>query len=395
MGQIEKTVFLSYRRTNALAARAIFQNLTHHGFDVFLDFHGIASGDFETVILENIRARAHFVVLLTPSALETCGQPGDWLRREIEFAIAAKRNIVPLMLEGFSFNSPGIKGQLTGKLEVLRNYNAISVPAEFFDEAMDRLRTKFLNIPLEMVLHPASASAVGAAKAEQRAASAVPAVTAVELTAEEWFERGSASEDLVEQIRCFSRAIELRPNYAFAFNCRGNARFSQGDREGAMWDYNQAIRLDPNLDNAFCNRAKLRARSGDSAAAIADLVEGIRLNPNDVEALESLGVFQAQAGDFEDALKSFERAISIDPLNAELFVDRGSVRGELGDLEGALRDYEECLRLEPANERAAKLLDLARRVVDLNRQLAEANSQVADAERELADAEREEAERDN
>jgi hypothetical protein len=35
MERIEKTVFLSYRRTNFPWALAIFQNLTHNGFDVF------------------------------------------------------------------------------------------------------------------------------------------------------------------------------------------------------------------------------------------------------------------------------------------------------------------------------------------------------------------------
>ena len=56
------------------------------------------SGDFERIILGNITARAHFLVLLTPSALERCDDPGDWLRREIETALANQRNIVPLML---------------------------------------------------------------------------------------------------------------------------------------------------------------------------------------------------------------------------------------------------------------------------------------------------------
>ena len=46
MGRIEKTVFVSYRRTNAPWALSIFQNLTQHGYDVFFDFEGIASGDF-------------------------------------------------------------------------------------------------------------------------------------------------------------------------------------------------------------------------------------------------------------------------------------------------------------------------------------------------------------
>jgi len=114
MERIEKTVFISYRRTNIPWALAIFQNLTQYGYDVFFDYNGIASGDFEGVILGNITARAHFLVLLTPSALEHCGEPADWLRREIETALGSRRNIVPLMLEGFDFGSPKIASQLTG-----------------------------------------------------------------------------------------------------------------------------------------------------------------------------------------------------------------------------------------------------------------------------------------
>jgi hypothetical protein len=63
---VEKTVFISYRRTNIFLALAISQNLTHNGLDVFLDYQGIASGDSERVILEKIRARAHCLVVLTP-----------------------------------------------------------------------------------------------------------------------------------------------------------------------------------------------------------------------------------------------------------------------------------------------------------------------------------------
>lgn len=72
METVQRTVFISYRRTNFPWALAIYQNLTHHGLDVFFDYKGIASGDFESVIVGNIQSRAHFLVLLTPSALEDC-----------------------------------------------------------------------------------------------------------------------------------------------------------------------------------------------------------------------------------------------------------------------------------------------------------------------------------
>ena len=49
--RIEKTVFISYRRTNTFHARAVHQALCGRGYDVFLDVESISSGAFEQVIL--------------------------------------------------------------------------------------------------------------------------------------------------------------------------------------------------------------------------------------------------------------------------------------------------------------------------------------------------------
>jgi hypothetical protein len=169
MGRIEKTVFVSYRRTDEPWGLAIFQDLTQHGYDVFIDYDGIASGNFETVIFDNIRARAHFLVLLTPTALDRCDNPNDWMP-EIEAALDSRRNIVPVMLSGFSFSTGS---QLTGKLAMLNRYNGIEIPkARFFSPEMDRLRNTFLNVPVDAVLHPASYSARRIAKEQKVKAAA-------------------------------------------------------------------------------------------------------------------------------------------------------------------------------------------------------------------------------
>src|SRR6516164_595755 len=146
MGRIEKTVFISYRRTDESWGLAVFENLTKHGYDVFIDYDGIASGNFEAVISENIKSRAHFLVLLTPTALERCSDPKDWMRREIEAALDSRRNIVPLMFEGFNFSTVS---QLTGKLAALQQYNGLFVPMAYFPQALERLRNKFLNVPID------------------------------------------------------------------------------------------------------------------------------------------------------------------------------------------------------------------------------------------------------
>jgi tetratricopeptide (TPR) repeat protein len=210
-------------------------------------------GHFESVILGTITSQAHFLVLLTPSALERCDDPADWLRREIETALDGHRNIVPLMLEGFDFGTPSIASGLTGKLALLKKYNGMSVSVEYFDAAMQKLREKFLNVPLTAVLHPASRSAQQAATQQKTAAQMAPPVPEEELTAQQWFERGFAAADLDEKLRFYTEAIRLKPDYAEAFNNRGYVRRDKGDVEGALRDYNEAIRLKP-FAEAFINR---------------------------------------------------------------------------------------------------------------------------------------------
>jgi formylglycine-generating enzyme required for sulfatase activity len=170
MARIEKTVFISYRRTDVYTALAVYENLKNQGYDVFFDYRSISSGDFEQIITSNIKARAHFLLILTPTALDRCNEPGDWLRREIETAIDEKRNIIPLFFNGFQFGDPSVTQKLTGKLKNLSRYNGLNVHEDYFDEAMHRLPVQYLNIPLDTVLHPVSTEVQRVVRAEQVAA---------------------------------------------------------------------------------------------------------------------------------------------------------------------------------------------------------------------------------
>lgn len=171
MSGSEKTVFISYRRKDMYEALAVYQYLTSQQYDVFLDYTSIPSGDFEQIIVSNIKARAHFVIILTPTALDRCSEPGDWLKREIETAIDEKRNIVPLFFDDFSFGAPGVAGKLTGKLEALKHYNGLDIPTGYFTEAMERLCEKYLSIPLDAVIHPVPTEVRKAVEDQQVAVS--------------------------------------------------------------------------------------------------------------------------------------------------------------------------------------------------------------------------------
>lgn len=144
----QKTVFISYRRAiSKHLARSIFMDLRSNGWDVFLDVNTIDSGDFDRIILNQIAARAHFILLISKGSLERCANPGDWVLREIEEAVRLNRNIVPIVEEEMSLLQQEIS-YLPEKLrEIIAKKNALPLPHFFFDPAMDMLRTRFLKTP--------------------------------------------------------------------------------------------------------------------------------------------------------------------------------------------------------------------------------------------------------
>jgi tetratricopeptide (TPR) repeat protein len=351
-GRIEKTVFISYRRANKPWTLFIYQNLTNHGYDVFIDFQNINSGNFETAILDNIRARAHFVVVLTPSALEDCKNPGDWLRREIETAMDEKHNIVPLMVEGFDFGSPLIKKALTGKLATLSQINGLRLPDDYPFEAMDRLRERYLNIALSDVNLPVlQPEAREIALAEKSAANEEPPVKEAQLTAQTWFERGYTflvASNFDESIRCYTEAIRLDPRFDFAYVSRGLARSRKGDVNGAFGDYNRAIKLKSRaMYYAFRGNAHLDKR--DFKRAMADYHKAINLDPES----SNLYYYRCDAyhdkGDLDAALADYTKAIHLDPEDADAYSNRGDVWEAKGNIDGAITDYNEAIRLDPDN----------------------------------------------
>jgi tetratricopeptide (TPR) repeat protein len=352
--RIEKTVFISYRRTNLPWALFIYQNLTMHGYDVFFDYQSIDSGNFEKVILDNIRARAHFIVVLTSSALENCKKPGDWLRREIETAMDENRNIVPLMVENFDFGSPLVKEALTGKLSTLSTYNGLPVPNAYALEAMDRLRERYLNKALSDVPMPAlQLEAQKMTEIQKSAANEAAPVEEEQLTAQTWFERGYVFADdknLDEAIRCFTEAVRLSPNFARAYWMRGDALEQKGNLDEAIADYDQAIHLgsDNNETCIFYAFRGLAQRARNNLDdAITDFSNSINLCPDDGRVYSFRAHTYRQKGDLENAIVDFSEAIRLDPDLTSTYSGRGSAYYGIGDLDSAIEDYTEAIRRVP------------------------------------------------
>lgn len=129
-------IFISYRRTAYDTANLIAEKLRNAGYSVFFDIDTLTSGKFNEQLLEVIKGCKDFILVLPENALERCSDENDWIRREVLCAIEFKKNIIPIMLDGF--NWPSILPQ---GMEELPNYQAITaVNHEFFDMAVNRMK---------------------------------------------------------------------------------------------------------------------------------------------------------------------------------------------------------------------------------------------------------------
>jgi tetratricopeptide (TPR) repeat protein len=345
---LEKTVFFSYRRINVYAARAVYQDLTSHGYDCFLDYESINAGSFEQVILTQIAARAHFVLILAPGVLDRCADPGDWLRREIEYALELKRSIIPLLFDGFRFRE--VRQNLTGKLKVLPKYNALEVHSAYFEEAMERLRARFLAQPLAVVLHPMPSED----EITQPRTDDETQPTAV--SAQDWLERGFRRDpqDRRGKIADYTEALQRDPTLAVAYHNRGWNRDELGDAEGAIADYTEALRLNPRFTAAYVNRSASRGRQGDYEGAIADATLAVLLNPRLAEAYYNRGVAYTRSGDLERAVTDFTIVIDLNPMYVEAYRWRGIAYQNQGNLAGANRDFGLYIKLDGTDSNQAQ-----------------------------------------
>jgi len=143
----QNTVFISYRRSlSKHLARSIYLDLRMNDWDVFLDVNTIDSGDFDRIILNQIGARAHFILLISKGSLKRCVNEGDWVLREIQEAVALDRNIVPIIEEDADFTTELAYLPLPLRQTIERK-SGLPFLHFYFDAAMDMLRKRFLKTP--------------------------------------------------------------------------------------------------------------------------------------------------------------------------------------------------------------------------------------------------------
>ncbi len=99
-------IFISYPRTKygSLVARAIYERLINNGYQVFLDCEAIERGQWEPQIKDGIR-EADDILLILPEDCFAQWESHSFFLKEIEWVRSLKKQIIPVMMEGFRKDS--------------------------------------------------------------------------------------------------------------------------------------------------------------------------------------------------------------------------------------------------------------------------------------------------
>jgi tetratricopeptide (TPR) repeat protein len=174
---------------------------------------------------------------------------------------------------------------------------------------------------------------------------------------EDWFQKGlslSQERRYEEAIEAFSKALEVRPDHADAFNNRGAVWYYKKDYAKAIEDYTRAIEFRPESADFYNNRGAAWLHRKDWDRAQRDFEQAIQMDPRFVEAYRNLGIVLYIKLDYEGAIREYTRALAVQPDSAEILNNRGAAFYQQGHYFKALQDYTGAVELAPGFAEAYK-----------------------------------------
>ena len=155
-------------------------------------------------------------------------------------------------------------------------------------------------------------------KIQQEYKTAIQGLTAVEWV-NKGYEAGTANR-WEEAKDAFTKAIELKPDYAEAYVKRGVAYGSLSDYQQAIKDFTNAIQLKPDYTEAYYNRGVTYVKLGNYQQAIEESTKAIQLKPDYAEAYFFRGTTYVILGNYQQAINDYKIAARLGDKGAQDFL---------------------------------------------------------------------------
>jgi len=127
------------------------------------------------------------------------------------------------------------------------------------------------------------------------------------------------------------------------------SKFKLKDYDGALSDLSKALEIKPNFAQAYNARGMIHSVLNDNKSAIIDYTKAIELNDKDEDSYNSRGVAKFELKDYDGAIGDYNKTIEINALSAYAYYNRGNSKAALKEYESALADYSKAIEIDPKN----------------------------------------------
>lgn len=172
----------------------------------------------------------------------------------------------------------------------------------------------------------------------------------IALQARELMDKGYSLTELgrlEEALEAYDRAIQLQPDYAWAWARRARTLRLLERYEEALACYDRALTLDPNYAWAYNGKGIILDRLQRHEDALVCFTQATELNPRDVWYWYNRGDLLDKLGRRREAMDALQRGLSIDARHPNSHARLGQIYRTEKQYDAAIQAYEQAIRLSP------------------------------------------------
>ncbi|KAF4510335.1 hypothetical protein G6O67_002228 [Ophiocordyceps sinensis] len=139
-------------------------------------------------------------------------------------------------------------------------------------------------------------------------------------------------------LKCFKRATQLDPKFAYAFTLQGHEHVSNEEYEKALTAYRQAIAADRRHYNAYYGIGRVQERLGAYDKAYDHFYAAQIINPNNAVLICCMGTALEKQKQMVQALNAYTRAADLAPRAAQTRYKKARALLTVGQVEAAQRE---------------------------------------------------------
>lgn len=148
----------------------------------------------------------------------------------------------------------------------------------------------------------------------------------------------SLARDHEQALRCFKRATQLSPKFAYAFTLQGHEHVANEEYEKAQTCYRAGMAADHRHYNAWYGVGRVYDKLGNYDKAIAHFTAASQINPTNAVLICCIGTVLEKQKQPKQALIYYARATELAPKSTLTRFKMARTLMSIGDLDSALRE---------------------------------------------------------